>query len=571
MSDVVFVVGGEAGQGLNVVETILIKFLKASGLYIYSSKEYMSVVRGGVNTVTIRVSDHKITALKNDIDVLLSISKAVVPWVSSRIKDHTLIIGEGQHIKNEVVKKDNLKEIELTAIAKDIGDKRVLNTIIAGVLSGILNTGDEQLKEVLLAVFGNKGKEVIDLNIKAFKKGYTFGYSLRSNNFRYDFQKSKDLSNSVIMSGADAISLGSIAAGCNYLSFYPMSPATEVALFFARQANNFDLVVEQFEDEISVINSAIGSWYAGGRAMVTTSGGGFDLMQEAISLSGMAEIPVVIHLGQRPGPSTGLPTRTMQSDFNLALYAGHGEFPRVILAPGTLEDAYYLSGLAFDLAARYQIPVFILTDQYLLDTYYVTEVSALKSPEYYAGVVEMDNNYMRYKFTENGVSPRGVPGYGDGIMICNGNEHDEFGDTTEDEGLSSKMQEKRNKKLDGLKDIALEPKLIGSSDCKTIIICWGSTLPMVQEAVSILNRNDLSILFFNQLFPVSLKSLDYLDKAEIIIDIEHNYTGQFGNLLIQEFGIKIDKKILKYNGRELTVEEAMDGINNFLLEKQNEK
>ena len=173
MSDVVFVIGGEAGQGLNVVENILIKFLKASGLYIYSSKEYMSVVRGGVNTVTIRVSDHKITALKNDIDVLLSISKAVVPWVSSRIKDHTLIIGEGQHIKNGIVKKDNIKEIELTAIAKDIGDKRVLNTIIAGVLSGILNTGDEQLKEVLLAVFGNKGKEVIDLNIKAFKKGYT--------------------------------------------------------------------------------------------------------------------------------------------------------------------------------------------------------------------------------------------------------------------------------------------------------------------------------------------------------------------------------------------------------------
>jgi len=195
-----------------------------------------------------------------------------------------------------------------------------------------------------------------------------------------------------------------------------MSPATEMASFFIKNAKLFGLVVEQFEDEIAVINSAIGASFGGARSVVTTSGGGFDLMEEALSLSGMAEIPVVIHLAQRPGPSTGLPTRTMQSDFNLALYAGHGEFPRIILAPASIEDSFYLSSKAFNLAQKYQVPVFILTDQYLLDTYYLLDRNNLEGEKPQKYYIKADLDYKRYLLTENGISPFAIPGDSKGIV-----------------------------------------------------------------------------------------------------------------------------------------------------------
>ena len=229
----------------------------------------------------------------------------------------------------------------------------------------------------------------------------------------------------LLLSGSDAISLGALAGGCDYVCGYPMSPSTSVLEKMAAYAKKFDIIVEQVEDEIGVVNMALGAWYAGARALVTTSGGGFALMCEGISLGGMIESPLVLHLAQRPGPATGLPTRTEQGDLDMVLYAGHGDFPRIILAPGTLADGFTLTQKAFNLSAKYQVPVFILTDQFFVDSRYNTPVFDTGDLKVEKHIVKTDKDYKRFSLTKNGISPRGIPGYGSGNVCADSDEHDE--------------------------------------------------------------------------------------------------------------------------------------------------
>ncbi|MDY6820064.1 MAG: 2-oxoacid:acceptor oxidoreductase subunit alpha, partial [Deferribacterota bacterium] len=387
-----------------------------------------------------------------------------------------------------------------------------------------------------------------------------------SKKFDLNIKKDENIADMLLLSGNDGVSLGSIYGGCNYLTFYPMSPATYMANFFINNMKEFNIVVEQFEDEISVINSAIGASYGGARSAVTTSGGGFALMEEAISLSGMAEIPIVIHLAQRPAPATGLPTRTAQADFDLALYSGHGEFPRIIYAPGSTEEALYLSSKAFNMSQKYQIPVFILTDQYLIDTYYIVDKKDIQFEEPVNYYEKADKDYKRYKLTEDGVSPLAIPGEGDGLVICNGNEHDEYGDTTEELYYSQKMQEKRNKKLEKIEEEAVKPTFIGSKDYDVLIYCWGSTFEIVKEALDVIDDKRIACLHYSQVYPVEKTSLEYFKKAKYIVGIEQNYYGQFGNYLESRMHKKTDKKILKYNGRVFYLEEIVEGIKKFMGE-----
>ncbi|NQT01917.1 MAG: 2-oxoacid:acceptor oxidoreductase subunit alpha, partial [Planctomycetes bacterium] len=331
-----------------------------------------------------------------------------------------------------------------------------------------------------------------------------------------------------------------------------------------KQAKDFGIIAEQAEDEIAAINMATGAWYAGARAMVTTSGGGFALMTEGLSLAGMLESPIVIHLAQRPGPATGLPTRTEQADLELALYAGHGEFPRILLAPGNIEDAFYLTRKAFNLADKYQIPVFILTDQYFVDSYYNTVRPDLSDINIEKHIIKTDVDYKRYKLTDNGISPRGIPGYGKGLVAVDSDEHDEAGHITEDLGLRVEMVDKRLKKFELLKNEAIPPKLVGSEDYKNLIVCWGSTYNVVKEAVKNLGRDDTAFLHFKQVYPLPNETSDYLQKARRIIIIENNATSQFAKLIKLHTGIEIKDRILKYDGLSFYVEELTEKLNDLL-------
>jgi 2-oxoglutarate ferredoxin oxidoreductase subunit alpha len=278
----------------------------------------------------------------------------------------------------------------------------------------------------------------------------------------------------------------------------------------------------------------------------------------------MLESPMVIHLAQRPGPATGLPTRTEQGDLELALYAGHGEFPRFILAPGTIKEAFYLTQRAFNLADKYQVPVFILSDQYFVDSYYNTVAPDVEKIKVEKHITQTSKDYRRYALTENGVSPRGVPGYGVGLVLVDSDEHNMEGHITEDLDVRAKMVNKRLMKGELLKTENLSPELTGSKDYKSLIICWGSTYHIVNEAMQNLGRDDMALLHFKQVYPLPDETVDYLQKAERTIIVENNATSQFTKLIKLHTGIEIENKILKYNGLSFYVEELTEKLNEIL-------
>jgi 2-oxoglutarate ferredoxin oxidoreductase subunit alpha len=283
-------------------------------------------------------------------------------------------------------------------------------------------------------------------------------------------------------------------------------------------------------------------------------------MTEALSLAGMIESPVVIHLAQRPGPATGLPTRTEQGDLELALYAGHGEFPRIILAPGTLEEAFYLTPKAFNLADKYQVPVFVLTDQYFVDSYYNIPDLDLSGVRAERHIVETTVDYRRYEMAKDGVSPRGIPGLGEGLVAVDSDEHDEEGHITEDLGLRTRMVNKRLAKGEALKADAIAPELVGPKDYQRLVICWGSTFHVVKEALTHLGRSDTAMLHYKQVFPLHSSTADYLKKAKQTVVVESNATGQFRKLIQLYAGVNVDHGLLKYDGLRFSVEDVIQGL-----------
>jgi 2-oxoglutarate ferredoxin oxidoreductase subunit alpha len=273
---------------------------------------------------------------------------------------------------------------------------------------------------------------------------------------------------------------------------------------------------------------------------------------------------MVIHLAQRPGPATGLPTRTEQADLELALYGGHGEFPRIIFAPGTIEDAFYLTQRGFNLADKYQVPVFVLTDQYLMDSYYNTAAPDLSQVKNKRHIVRTKKGYQRYAFTESGVSPRGVPGFGTGLVVVDSDEHDTAGHITEDLDIRIKMVDKRLKKGKSLRDDILPPEFTGPRIYNNLVVCWGSTYTIAAEAVKNLGNDDVGLLHFKQVYPLPKETLDYLRKAEKTIIVENNATSQFAKLIKLRTGIDIKSKILKYNGLSFCVEELTKELKDVL-------
>jgi 2-oxoglutarate ferredoxin oxidoreductase subunit alpha len=330
----------------------------------------------------------------------------------------------------------------------------------------------------------------------------------------------------------------------------------------ADYSKRFDIVVEQVEDEIGVANMAIGAWYAGARALVTTSGGGFALMSEAVSLAGMIETPLVIHLAQRPGPATGLPTRTEQGDLNLAIHAGHGDFLRVVLAPGDLEEGFELMAAAFDIADRYQSPVFVLTDQYFVDSYYTTPTFSLPDRPASRATVRTGRDYKRFALgSPDGLSPRGLPGFGEGIVCVDSDEHDEGGYITEDSGIRVAMVAKRLAKIAAANAVALPPRLYGGEGGYRILLMgWGSVKRPVLEALAALGRKDIAYLHFPWVFPLPSGVADYMAKADACYAVEGNATGQFADLVELGTMRRLDGRILKCDGFQYTVEELADRI-----------
>ncbi|MBL7188256.1 MAG: 2-oxoacid:acceptor oxidoreductase subunit alpha [Phycisphaerae bacterium] len=564
--DLSVVLCGRAGQGIQSVEYLLTRIFKLAGYHVFAAKEYMSRVRGGTNSTQIRVSSKPVRACVSRIDILIPLDRGAVRHVEKRITPQTIILAEQEIIGDDFDRaRYKFVDVPFTRTACEIGDKIYSNVVAVGTIAGLFGIDLQTVSTHVEKFFCAKSDDVVQKNLIAVTEGFNLGLGLLdSGKIRIEIAGDADVESQILVEGVEAVALGAIAGGCDFISSYPMSPSTGVLAFLAGQAKNFGIIAEQAEDEIAAINMAIGAWYAGARAMVTTSGGGFALMTEGLSLAGMLESPIVIHLAQRPGPATGLPTRTEQADLELALYAGHGEFPRILLAPGRVEDAFYLTRKAFDLADRYQVPVFILTDQYFVDSYYNTPCFDLSDTKIEKHIVKTDADYRRYELTANGISPRGIPGFGQGLVVVDSDEHDEAGHITEDLDLRVEMVDKRLRKLELLQYEIVPPELVGPEDYKNLVVCWGSTYHIVEEAVRNLDTDDVAFLHFRQVYPLPNETVDYLLRAQTTVIVEGNATSQFAKLIKLHTGIDIEEKILKYDGLSFTVEELIEGLNDFL-------
>jgi len=389
--DISIVLCGEAGKGIQTVERILVEILKESGLNVFGTKEYMSRIRGGSNSVTIRVSSKRVASPLERIDILVPLDSSAVHHLHNRISAKTLVLADLSQLSGVTDGiPSKVLDIPLLRYASRLGNAIYTNIIATGIIACLLHVDIALCEKAVIGRFSKVKKGVVENNLQAIRMGFDIaGELMEASGVTIHMDRCSEITNEILINGAEAVGLGAVAGGCNFISSYPMSPSTGVLVLLSSLARKFNIVAEQAEDEISAVNMALGAWYAGARAMVTTSGGGFALMEEGISLAGMHELPLVVHLAQRPGPATGLPTRTEQADLNLVLYSGHGEFPRAIFAPGTTQEAFELTRYAFDLADEFQIPVFILTDQYFIDSYYnpnLTLSSAIFIPFFYLTV-----------------------------------------------------------------------------------------------------------------------------------------------------------------------------------------
>lgn len=571
-SDFVVVLCGGAGQGIKTIEGLLTHILKRQGYNVFATKEVMSRIRGGCNSTELRISSTPAGCHVERIDLLIALNTAAVDHLRNRISSDTLVAGAAEVLEpareNEMVSDSQCAVVSFADMGKDAGSKLYANSAAAGLVLGILGVEETLLRDVLQEKFAAKGEEVREGNVEAARAGVAAGRGLVERGrvkatVRSDPARSSDL----LLTGAEAVGLGAIAGGCNVVGSYPMSPSTSVLVFLARHADKFGLAVEQAEDEIAAINMGLGAWFAGGRALATTSGGGFALMCEGMSLAGMFESPMVIHLAQRPGPATGLPTRTEQGDLELAVYAGHGEYPRIVLGPGSPEQAFELTRQAFDLADQLQVPVIILTDQFLVDSYCnATKLDVPnRAPE--ACIVETDAEYRRYALTENGLSPRGVPGHGSGVVCLDSDEHDEEGHITEDLQMRTQMVDKRLKRFDLIADSAIPPMYTGREDAPNLVVAWGSTLRVVQEALEALERDDIALLHFPQVYPLPPGTAEMLNRSEKLVVLENNATGQFAKLLKLHADAEADASIRKYNGMPFSAEEVEAALKNHFSEE----
>jgi 2-oxoglutarate/2-oxoacid ferredoxin oxidoreductase subunit alpha len=561
--DIALVLAGEAGQGIQTIESMLTLLAKRNSYHVFATKEYMSRVRGGCNSTEIRIAPRPISARVDRIDLLVALSAEAVPHLEGRVGDGTLVIGE-----KEIVGAEGMLDLPFSRVAAELGSPLYANSAAAGAVAALLGFDREAGGAVARGLFEDKGAEVADANERAFSRGFELGAEASRGAAASRLPvlgprvREGEVAEGIMLTGAEALSLGAIAGGCDYVCAYPMSPGTTVLTTMAAYSKRFDILVEQVEDEIGVANMALGAWYAGARALVTTAGGGFALMTEAVSLSGMIETPLVVHIAQRPGPATGLPTRTEQGDLNLAVHAGHGDFLRVVLAPGDLAEGFELMRAAFGLADRFQSPVFVLSDQYYVDSYYTTRPFELPDRILSNRAVETGPGYRRYELgSPDGLSPRGLPGIGSGIVCVDSDEHDEGGYITEDRAVRKAMVAKRLAKIEAARKEASPPRLYGGeSGYRVLVLGWGSVKGPVLEALAALGREDIAYLHFPWVFPLPDGVADYLDRADAVVAVEGNATGQFADLVELETGRRIERRILKSDGSQFSVEELADRI-----------
>ncbi|HSK67903.1 MAG TPA: 2-oxoacid:acceptor oxidoreductase subunit alpha [Candidatus Limnocylindria bacterium] len=545
-------VGGAAGQGVETTAAILERLFKDAGCGVFSMRDLMSRIRGGHNFTRIRFGSEVPTSHSVHLDGVIAMNEETVALHLDELREGGFVICD-----DKVADQDpRLIKMDMDGIAKGLGNVRAAGSV--GIGAALKLFGFEFDAAHAEAAFGTTLRaDLVEINVRAVKAGYD-AVEARFERPGGNFQ------DNMLVSGNAAIALGALAGNMRFYSAYPMSPSTGILVFLSQTSKETGIVVEQAEDEVAAINMALGASFAGARAMTGTSGGGFSLMVEGLGLSGMGEIPLVLVDAQRPGPTTGLPTRTEQSDLLFMISASQGEFPRMVIGVRHHLDAYEQTIRALNIAEKYQIPVILLTDQYLADATATVRVPDAAAAEIREPDPIPDGEYLRYRYTESGISPRIIPGDPRGYAAVDSDEHDESGRIIEDAETRIRMMDKRMRKAELLREELQEPEVLGDGNAEVLLIGWGTMYGPLREAITLLNAQGgarYGALVFGDVWPLPTGTLlEKAKRAKTLINVEQNFTGQLGLLIRQQTGIAMDAKVLRYDGRQMSGEEIAERV-----------
>lgn len=547
--------GGAAGQGLETLTVQLEAALRGVGFQVHTTHDYMSRVRGGHNFMQIRFGDAPLWAPSNELTGIFALNQETVLIHKDRVRPGGFVlVDQGMGLKGE-----GLLTLPLAETAKAFGSSQAVGSVALGVLMRLFGVGSEAFLDIMGRLSRKGGFQ--RLNAEAAQAGF----GLVEARFA---SPTPCLDTMHMLNGSQAIALGALAADLRFYSAYPMTPSTGVMTYLAEHMVETGIVVEQAEDEIAAINMAIGASFAGVRAMTGTSGGGFCLKVEALGLSGILEVPLVVLNVQRPGPATGLPTRTEQADLRFVIHSAQGEFPRMVIALRDVEDAYRQTQRAFDLADKYQIPVILLSDQYLADTRRTVPrlpLQVAQGPRFISDASGLEPfTYRRYELTEDGISPRIIPGKVPNQIQCvDSDEHDEWGHIVESASKRVAMADKRARKLAGIRAELEEPLFLGDPEADTLLLAWGSIGGPLREAITLLASQSVRVgaLVFGDIWPLPVGELERrMAGAKHRINVEQNATGQLASLIREVTGFYMTGSLLKYDGRQLTPDEIVAGV-----------
>jgi len=627
----VWMTGGPQGSGVDSGANIFARACCYGGIHVYGKREYHSNIKGAHSYFHVRVSPKEIEADVDRVDLLATFdAETIVRHVwevssSGGIVADKDVLGtridaiptlpppfrmefqktlESRGIKAETVsdllnevKKNNIRTYAvpylevLKEVADEIGEEklskltRMINVLALGVSFGLINYDKAPVEKAIRTIFGDKPK-IISMNILALDKAYEYARRNFGDDFGYKLETAPTTDERIFLQGTQAVALGKLVGGCRLQTYYPITPAADESEYLEENETlelmsgqkGGSIIVMQTEDEIAAINMANGAALTGTRAATSTSGPGFSLMVEGLGWAGNNEVPVVINYYQRGAPSTGLPTRHGQDDLRFAIHAAHGEFPRIVLCSGDIEECFYDAARAFNYAERYQMPVIHLIDKALANSTKSCRVfdPSLAKIERGQLLTEVDvkgKEYKRFQFTESGISPRLPLGTPSVVFWYTGDEHDEQGHICEEPMNRTRMVDKRMRKLETAdREIPVQERInfFGESDAAATIVSWGSPKGAIFEAMERLRQEGFKMNFLQVRMPHPLPT-DYiaevLKKAQKKIDVEMNYSGQLAGIIREKTGIAMDYFVLKWNGRPMSADEVYEALKLIMQER----
>jgi 2-oxoglutarate ferredoxin oxidoreductase subunit alpha len=572
--DLNWAIGGEAGDGIDSTGKIFAQALSRAGRHVYTSKDFASRIRGGYTAYKIRTSVDRVESVVDRLDILIALTERTIDENTNELHDGSVIIYDGERTSMQDVEiPDNMigLDVPLKRLAEEAGGAIMRNVVALGAACEVAQFPIENLDAALEKRFKDKGQAIIENNQQAARLGQEYA----DENYDHDYGYGVETTDSdyVLLNGDEAIGMGAIAAGCRFYAGYPITPATDVMEYLTGRIDQFGGKVIQAEDELAAINLALGAARAGARSMTATSGPGIDLMTETFGLVATSETPLVICDVMRAGPSTGMPTKQEQGDLSMLLHGGHGEIDRFVVAPTTVAECFWKTVEAFNLAEKYQIPVFLVSDLSLAVTEqtYDPDTFDMDAVEIERGNIveegELDSwldeqgRFQPHFPTADGVSPRAFPGTEDGAHMTTGLEHDSLGRRTEDTEVRVEQVDKRKQKVKtAIEQEEWDYREFGDPDADTLIISWGSNEGPIREAMEFLAEDGIDIRFLSvpYIFPRPDLS-EAIDTAERTIVVECNSEGQLADEIEHDVLERVER-INKYNGVRFKADELAADI-----------